>query len=204
MESMAVANTPEGKPYLVDQKLDDEIGFNITHDSALISMAFAPGAYNPPAFSIGIDVMKTQLPARDTVDSFIAMFEGQLTDLEKAQLTPDLPAEERIRRFYWMWTVKEAYTKALGLGLGYDFSRVEFDAVRREIRIDSQAPKGWRFTLFTTSDGADLYEGVVSEFIGGDLAEIRDQASKDTTSWMSILDAATVLERAVDELPSIL
>lgn len=41
-------------------------------------MAFAPGVHNPPAFNVGIDVMRTQIPARDTVDSFIAVFEEQV------------------------------------------------------------------------------------------------------------------------------
>lgn len=41
-------------------------------------MAFATGSHNPPAFNIGIDVMKAQIPARDTIDSFIEIFDEQV------------------------------------------------------------------------------------------------------------------------------
>jgi 4'-phosphopantetheinyl transferase len=126
----------------------------------------------------------------------------KLTDLEKAQLTPDVPSEERKRRFYWMWTVKEAYTKALGLGLGFDFSRVEFDTINRQVKIDGEIPKGWRFTMFTVPDGLDLYEGVVAEFVGGDLTEFEDLSS-GAAAWLEISRATTIMRRAVEELPAV-
>jgi 4'-phosphopantetheinyl transferase len=103
-----------------------------------------------------------------------------------------------------MWTVKEAYTKALGLGMGFEFSRVEFDAVQRQIKIDGKTPKGWKFTLFTIPDADDLYEGVAAEFVGGDGSQVHDEVAKDCSSWLTVVDALSVLQRAVDELPSIL
>lgn len=51
--------------------MKDPVGFNITHDNSLIAMAFAPGIYNPPAFSIGVDVMKVKIPGRETFASFV-------------------------------------------------------------------------------------------------------------------------------------
>ena len=35
--------------------------------------------------------------------------------------------ESKLRRLLSLWTLKEAYTKALGFGLGFDFSRVAFE-----------------------------------------------------------------------------
>ena len=102
-----------------------------------------------------------------------------------------------------MWTVKEAYTKALGLGMGFEFSRVEFDAVQRQIKIDGKSPKGWKFTLFTIPDADDLYEGVAAEFVGGDESEVHDEVTKDCSSWLTVVDALSVLQRAVEELPSV-
>lgn len=40
------------------------IGFNVSHDNELVAMAFAPGEYGPPAFLIGVDVMRVQVPTR--------------------------------------------------------------------------------------------------------------------------------------------
>jgi len=42
-------------------------------------MAFAPGRHHAPAFSVGIDVMKTQIPARDTLEQFIEVFDEQVS-----------------------------------------------------------------------------------------------------------------------------
>jgi len=47
------------------------MGFNVSHDNALIAMAFAPGSHNPPVFSIGIDIMKVRIPGRESFSSFV-------------------------------------------------------------------------------------------------------------------------------------
>jgi hypothetical protein len=38
------------------------IGFNVSHDNELVAMAFAPGEFGPPAFLIGVDVMRVRVP----------------------------------------------------------------------------------------------------------------------------------------------
>ena len=49
----------------------------MSHDNELVAMAFAPGEHGPPAFLIGVDVMKIQVPTRggeaDGVASFLHM-----------------------------------------------------------------------------------------------------------------------------------
>jgi 4'-phosphopantetheinyl transferase len=98
-----------------------------------------------------------------------------------------------------MWTAKEAYTKALGLGLGFDFRRVEFDPALNVLRVDGAVPKGWLLSKFTVIHGADTYQGVVAEFVGGD---------NDTTvisethphEWLAVLDAASFIESAIQQL----
>jgi 4'-phosphopantetheinyl transferase len=49
------------------------IGFNVSHDNELVVMAFAPGEHGPPAFLIGVDVMRVQVPTRvaEGVASFL-------------------------------------------------------------------------------------------------------------------------------------
>lgn len=63
-----------------------------------------------------------------------------------------LPHEDRLRRVYALWTVKEAYTKALGIGLGLDFSRidVQLDATSSSVAAvcdDGVELHGWSFAL---------------------------------------------------------
>lgn len=201
---IAFTRTPEGKPYLLNQSPTEPIGFNITHDNALVGLAFSPGIHNPPAFSIGIDVMKVRTPTNETFATFLASFEEQLTDLEVKQVTtPGVTEDERIRRFFWMWTLKEAYTKALGMGLGFDFKKVEFDVARKQVKVDGIPPNGWRFIMFTICDGEDLYEGVVAER-AGDTTEVVDASSGQCgLEWLKVVGAANVLHRAVKDLPTL-
>jgi len=72
-----------------------------------------------------------------------------LTPLEVSSLSdPNVPSASRLQRLFKIWTLKEAYTKALGQGLGFDFRRIEFDEELSEISIDGQAPDGWEFIQY--------------------------------------------------------
>ena len=110
----------------------------------------------------------------------------------------EVPPFERLRRFFWMWTLKEAYTKALGLGLGFDFQRVEFDVVNRIVRVDGQIPQGWQFSMFVIEDGEEMYQGVVAKQLGGTSTEVVDESIKP--NWLTIYDAVPFTENAIVDL----
>jgi 4'-phosphopantetheinyl transferase len=77
-------------------------------------------------------------------------------------------------RFFEHWTLKESFTKALGVGLTADVSCFTFDVDREPIALtcegsvsDHERTAGWRFRLFrptpehilavTSSDGASVH-----------------------------------------------
>jgi 4'-phosphopantetheinyl transferase len=97
-----------------------------------------------------------------------------------------------------MWTLKEAYTKALGLGLGFDFKKIEYNVLQGEVKVDGIAPTGWRFTTFRIKDGDDLYQGVVAERTG-DTTELIEATSKDLP-WLRVVEARRILRDAVELL----
>src|ERR1700722_4033160 len=111
----------------------------------------------------------------------------QLTPFEHDTLSSVSP-DEGIKRFFWIWTLKEAYTKALGLGLGFDFTRIQYDVLRNVVLIDGKVPKGWQFTKFETTVGSELYQGVTAEFVGGNDAEI---LTADSGEWLTRYDAVS-------------
>jgi 4'-phosphopantetheinyl transferase len=123
---------------------------------------------------------------------------GQLTQSERHALNIEVPPSQQLRRFFWMWTLKEAYTKALGLGLGFDFRRVEFDVANLIVRVDGQIPQGWHFSMFVIEDGEDLYQGVVAEHVGGTSTEVVNELMKP--SWLTIHDAVPFADHAITDL----
>ncbi|KAI0751411.1 hypothetical protein C8Q80DRAFT_574355 [Daedaleopsis nitida] len=210
---MKFAKTRAGKPYIMTSS-NPPVGYNITHDNGVVAMVSSTGLDlypDPPAYRLGIDVMLLQLPKRDTFTGFVGVFSEQLTNLERAVLLPPppaapLPEHEQLRRFYLIWTLKEAYTKALGLGMGFDFSRIEYDVPHDAVRIDGVAPRGWEFTRFELrnelKDGrAEEYVGVVARFLGDDIErESRVRVAPVQPEWLLTDGAARFLETAIEEL----
>jgi 4'-phosphopantetheinyl transferase len=67
-----------------------------------------------------------------------------------------------------MWTVKEAYTKALGEGLGYEFARIEYDVLNKSITVDGEAPRGWKVSSFVVQHRSDTYVVSTARRLGED------------------------------------
>jgi 4'-phosphopantetheinyl transferase len=97
-----------------------------------------------------------------------------------------------------MWTVKEAYTKALGIGLGFDFRRVEYDATTNIVRVDNAVPEGWHFSKFTLNLGDGTYQGVIAELVGPGVETVVTEL--DSPPWLQVINAADVAQRAIQEL----
>jgi len=179
--------------------LDPPIEYNITHDNDLVAMAFTLGhQQRRNNRTIGIDVMKVRIPGHESFASFVDSVGDQLTQTERHSLNIEVPPSQQLRRFFWMWTLKEAYTKALGLGLGFDFRRVEFDVINLIVRIDGQIPQGWHFSMFVIEDGEDFYQGVVAEHVGGTSTEVVNESMKP--NWLTIHDAVPFTEHAIIDL----
>jgi len=181
--------------------VDPPVGFNVTHDSGMIVMAFAAGEHDPPAYRIGVDVMQVKLPPRETFKNFVFTVGDQLTILEqRLLLSPDVKQDEALRRFYLLWTMKEAYTKALGLGLGFDFRRVEYNIPQDIVTVDSVVPRGWEFVVFEMHEGSELYVGVAARFVGGEDTKVSHHDPASDVDWLVRHDAVSFVGKAIDAL----
>lgn len=195
---MTFASTDAGKPYITTPGIHPLIAFNVSHDNALIAMAFGPGDHEPPVFRVGVDIMEVKLPQREPFPQFVRIFSEQLTTLE-THIILSVPQDEGIRRFFWIWTMKEAYTKALGLGLGFDFRRIEYNLPTNILTVDGEVPKGWQLIKFEIDHKQDSYQGVAAKFVGGDETVVLPHASQGA-DWLVHYDAASFVCLAIEEL----
>lgn len=118
------ARTSQGKPLLVGPGVKSGILFNLSHTAGMVATAVTCVG------EVGVDV-ETVRP-RDHLNLARRYFAPwEISQLES------LAAEEQPDAFFRLWTLKEAYIKAKGLGLAMDLARFGFaDVLCEDIRIE--------------------------------------------------------------------
>lgn len=118
------------------------LSFNLSHTEGLVVLAVAHAA-------VGVDVEWLDRPGRtvELADRYFARAE-----LEALRA---LPPERQRDRFFELWTLKEAYIKARGLGLAIPLGSFSFSGFEdSELRIEVDASQSdrpdahWRFGLW--------------------------------------------------------
>lgn len=102
-----------GKPYLEEGAGLPGLRFNLSHGASQALFAFSPGA------ELGVDLEEVR-PRQDALDLARHFFTPQEQGWLKG-----MAAIERDRAFARLWTLKEAYLKALGLGLSKPLNSFE-------------------------------------------------------------------------------
>ena len=95
--------------------------------------------------------------------------------------------------------MKEAYTKALGLGMGFDFRRIEYNPQTDTMTVDGGIPKGWQLIKFEIVHQRDMYQGVAAKFVGGDETLVLPRSSQ-SADWLVHYDAASFVCQAMKVL----
>ena len=135
---------PHGKPVLAHHGTRGRIAFNLTHTRGVVACACATRG------SVGIDVAAID-GRTDYMELATAYFApAEIADLRNAT-DPD-----RRARFIELWTLKEAYVKALGRGLGVDLQTFAFsrdDAGLLHFTPPSGDSGRWTFALFALDAG---------------------------------------------------
>ena len=117
--------TTDGKPFLLNPGAGAlspacaarlrHWNFNVSHDGDWVVLAAHPGLL------VGIDVVQSALrPPHPTVDDFFCGMKSVLSSSEwSLVLAGDTPSAQ-LDRFFVFWALKEAYIKAIGIGLGIE------------------------------------------------------------------------------------
>ena len=130
-----------GKPYIDSMPSDIlNLSFNISHTNQLIVIAITLER------AIGVDV--ENMSRAEEVSDIAEYF---FSPIEKKQLF-SLSSSKFLNRFYDLWTLKEAYIKALGMGLSIPLDCFSFSFCHRgkinlslEPQIKEHTNDEWRF-----------------------------------------------------------
>lgn len=138
-ESWIFGSEADGKPYLADQT---DLQFSLAHTDGLVACALSL------AGPVGVDVEPV-----DRERDIDGISENYFALTEKADLRACNDLARRRAHFIELWTLKEAYLKALGVGLRRPLDEVAFRFPRvSDILVGSEGgliETDWRFSLFS-------------------------------------------------------
>ncbi|XP_078435132.1 uncharacterized protein LOC144706106 isoform X2 [Wolffia australiana] len=144
---ISIKRTMEGKPYLsiCGQTRYPAFNFSVSHSGNLVGIA------SEPEFLVGLDIMSNadfkQQPTPDLLNCLSMHF----TNFEWNNITKPGDFNLMSREFCRYWSLKEAYVKALGIGLGFKFNRLEFHHSSWNdisLHVDGVESKNWEFGQF--------------------------------------------------------
>lgn len=146
----------KGKPFVVD---DTTLRFNISNSGKYVVYAISRGN------EVGIDIEKIRvLPDLDN------LIETNFSCNERIFINGK--KEEKQKRFFKFWTVKEAYLKAIGEGMRLAPDNIEFTVESNDYKLE--AVKGvfelddWLFKDFSFAEdyvGTIAYKGLETNFL---------------------------------------
>ena len=139
-----------GKPTIDPSQQQCPLFFNISHSSGRIVLAV--GKHN----FIGVDIERNDKSRR------ILQIANRYFSKDELEALKALPAAKQLARFYDLWTLKEAYIKACGLGLSIALRHSSFDFLTQQrlvVAFDSELaddPTHWQFWQIDTTGSFTL------------------------------------------------
>lgn len=144
-QSLRFVADANGKPRLVDVPPLLALEFNLSHTRGLVACAVTVGR------ACGVDVERIR-PMRDMAGVARTVFSE-----EERSFLAAAGNEAPEGAFFSLWTLKEAYVKATGLGMTAPLQRIAIDPARLCVRDDSRSPAdgdGWIFDCWQRPAGA--------------------------------------------------
>jgi 4'-phosphopantetheinyl transferase len=133
----------DGKPRIDPHIHCGELPFNLSHTKGLVAAAVA--AYG----TVGVDVEQI-----DPVKAKFAIVEEYFAPAEVRMLKA-VPEADRTLSFFHLWTLKEAYIKAIGTGLNTPLNSFAFRFQPTRVEFDSATvgpAVNWQFAILPTTD----------------------------------------------------
>jgi len=143
---LQIGRLKKGKPYSVDSP---DLRFNISNSGGKILYCFSNEE------ELGIDLEKIR-PLPDLED----LIERNFNSYEKSYITKI--REEKANRFFKFWTIKEAYLKAIGVGMRLTPDKLEFSIEKEDFKLESiQGETETEEWIFKDLDCGENYRGTL-------------------------------------------
>ncbi|KAI9918160.1 hypothetical protein PsorP6_012481 [Peronosclerospora sorghi] len=150
-DAIDIRRTPENKPYWSrprENTAPPSWNYNVSHHGNIVAIASASHAL------IGVDVVRvTDRPhSKTSVEAFFRAFIDHFNPSEWEYIRGETSARDEASqyvRFYQLWSLKEAFIKAVGAGLGFSLLRAEFvqgKSAQWELFLDGKQAVEWHFT----------------------------------------------------------
>ncbi|CAH9108590.1 unnamed protein product [Cuscuta epithymum] len=145
---ICIRRTVEGKPYLVlgSEAVDfPNFNFNVSHQGDYVAIA------SEPMCLVGLDIVDHFIPEKESPNKFIQCFSVYFSGLEWNNILNAGSDNKMLGELYRYWSLKEAFVKAIGNGVGHRLDDVEFQHTCWEnilVRVNGRVLKDWRFWLF--------------------------------------------------------
>jgi 4'-phosphopantetheinyl transferase len=114
-EGWAFREGPRGRPAIASPAISAALEFNISHSADLVML----GVTSARALGIDTESIAAREADIDGLDRYFAP--------EESAALLALPPGERRRRFFELWTLKESYIKARGMGLAIALDTFRFE-----------------------------------------------------------------------------
>ncbi|CAH0481660.1 unnamed protein product [Peronospora belbahrii] len=150
-DAIEIKRTPENKPYWRRPNAllaSPQWNYNVSHHGTIVAIV------SNSRTLVGVDVVRLTDRPHDKTSAaeFFRAFAGHFNPSEWDYIRGVASVEDedsQYTRFYQLWSLKEAYIKAVGVGMGFALLRAEFvrgNAARWELILDGQRARHWHFT----------------------------------------------------------
>ncbi|KAM3935312.1 L-aminoadipate-semialdehyde dehydrogenase-phosphopantetheinyl transferase [Leptodactylus fuscus] len=130
-DKIQLDRTAKGKPFLVSGTPPQlpNFNFNVSHQGDYAVLAAEP------ELQVGVDIMKTDRPGSGSTEEFFRIMHRQFTEREWHSIKSLGSDWARLDMFYRHWALKESFIKAIGVGLGFNLQRVEFEVSPLDMEV---------------------------------------------------------------------
>jgi len=113
----------KGRPILLENSGDIKVNFNVSHQGDYTLFA---GEVDKDNIMLGVDVMKLKYTGGKPISEFFRIMRRNFSSEEWTQIYSSKQENEQLNTFLRLWSLKESYVKAIGVGITVKLDDLSF------------------------------------------------------------------------------